>query len=78
VADVQAGWWVEFYVVVAGDQVITAPANTMALFNDATATSLTIGTDGEEVGNRVKVEFDGTGYLGIVNLAKEAVTMTIA
>ena len=78
IADVQAGWWVEFFVVAAGDQVITAPTDKIVLFNDATATSLTVGTDGEEIGNRVHVEFDGTTYLGTVSLAKEAVTMTIA
>ncbi len=78
VADVQAGWWVEFFIVAAGDQVYTAPTDKLTAFNDATATTLTIGTNGEEIGNGVRIVFDGTTYLAQVMAGQEAATFTIA
>ena len=72
------GVWVDFFVIVAGDNVITTAAgNELVLLNDALATSLTIGQNGEEIGNGVHVVCDGTSWLCFVNLAAEAVTLTV-
>lgn len=72
------GVWLDIFVVVAGDQVIeTSAGDQMVLLNDAAATRLTIGTNGEEIGNGVHLVCDGTSWLCFVNLAAEAVTLTV-
>ena len=72
------GVWLDIFVVAAGDNVITTAAgNEMVLLNDALATSLTIGTNGEEIGNGVHLVCDGTSWLGFVSLAAEAVSLTV-
>ena len=72
------GVWFDVFVVVAGDNVITTSAgDALVLLNDASATSLTIGTNGEEIGNGCHVVCDGTSWLVFVNLAAEAVSLTV-
>jgi hypothetical protein len=78
VADIQAGWHCWFFCVAAGDQVITAPAGLLVAFNNAAATTFTIGTNGEEIGTNCFVIFDGTQYLLALSLAAEAVTTAVA
>src|SRR5512143_4241073 len=70
------GAWFDIYVVAAGDNVLTCTDGFVGL-NDAAATSLTIGTNGEEIGNGVHVVCDGTSWLLFVNLAAEAVSLTV-
>ena len=72
------GVWFDVYVVAAGDNVITtAGGDQLVLLNDAAATSLTIGTNGEEIGNGVHVVCDGTSWLCFVALAAEAASLTV-
>jgi hypothetical protein len=58
-----AGVWVQFGSIAAGDMVISGTANTMVVDNDATATDITFGTAGEEIGSHVEAVCDGTGWL---------------
>jgi len=78
VAKVQAGWSIRFMCLVDENLVISAPADKLSAFNDATATSLTIGQTGEQIGVGGEVIFDGTTYLLFVNSPAEAVTLTYA
>lgn len=58
--------------------VFTAPANTLVAFNDATATSVTYTTAGEQIGLAATIFSDGTLYYLMLNLPAEAVTGTVA
>jgi hypothetical protein len=77
VADVQAGWNVWFFIVADGTIIIQAPADSMVLFNDATATSLTFSEATEITGNAARVWFDGTSYLLQLFMAAEATTTIV-
>lgn len=55
-----------------------APANTMVVFNDATATSITYTTAGEQIGVAATIFSDGTLYYFMGHLPAEAVTATVA
>ena len=64
IANVQAGWWVDFYaLVVAQNFAITAPTNKLVAFNNIAATTLTWSTAGNIAGNGARVIFDGLLYL---------------
>lgn len=75
---VTPGVYVTFHQVAAGDFVITTTAGEeMVLLNNATADSLTLGTDNEEIGNSIRCTNDGTGWLTALSLSAEAVTTTV-
>ena len=76
VANVQAGWWCEFFTVGAGVLSIAAPTDKLITFNDADADAIEIGTASEIIGAGVKVVFDGTSYLAFVML-EETATLTV-
>ena len=78
IADVQTGWNVRVFLQAAGDHILTAPADKLAVYNDATATTLTISTDGEEIGNSYQIFFDGTVYLCFLFLGSETATASVA
>lgn len=56
---------------------VTAPANTLVVDNDVTATSIAFSTAGEKVGNAVEVFCDGNFWYSIVSIANDDVTATI-
>ena len=56
---------------------VTAPANTMVVDNDVTATSIAFSTVGEKVGNAVEVFCDGSFWYTIVSIANDDVTATV-
>lgn len=67
-----------FYV--AADQTLTVTsgtADTMVVFNDIAADSISFGTAGEKVGGMITVIGDGSKWLTIVNLGAETQTPTI-
>lgn len=73
------GTWFRFFSVAAGTMTITAgTADTMVVFNDATADSIAFSTAAEIIGNGVEVLYDGTGWLTFVHLGAETATPTIA
>jgi hypothetical protein len=55
-----------------------APANTMVVFNDATATSITYTTAGEQIGVAATIFSDGTLYYFMAHLPAEAATASVA
>ncbi len=67
VADVQAGWWCEFFNVSATGFVIASSgsADNIVALNDAGADSITVSTTSLIIGAYVRVIFDGTGWLAI-------------
>ena len=78
-ADLQVGWWVEFACCAAGDQVYTASADDLILYNDGTATSLTVGTDGEEIGFSCKIRLISANLFFMeYRLASETQSVTVA
>jgi hypothetical protein len=72
------GVWYEFVNTVGQNMIITAPADTLVAFNDATATSLTYSQASELIGASCKVTCDGTKWLLQVHLAAEAQTSIVA
>ncbi len=67
-----------FYVV--ADQNVTiasGTADTLVVFNDPTADSISFSTSAEKVGAFVEVLGDGTGWLTMVHLGAETQTPTI-
>jgi hypothetical protein len=78
--NVSPGWEATFCSEAAGAMTVTAPANKLVAFNNATATSIAFSTAGEIIGNtvRVIVNADATKYLAIVHLGTETSTPTIA
>ena len=62
---------------VAQTMTVTAPANTLVLDNDVTATSLAFSTAGEQVGNAVEAFCDGNFWYTIVSIANDDVTATV-
>lgn len=74
-----AGAFVDVVQVAAGDLVITTAGGTeLNLLDNAAATSLTAGTDNEEIGNAFCVMSDGTKWLVYRYQAAEAVTDVVA
>jgi hypothetical protein len=77
-ASTNAGCFVDFFQVAAGDFVLTTAAGeALVLLNNATADSLTIGQANEEIGNGVRAISDGTSWLVQVSWAAEAVTSVV-
>jgi len=72
------GVWYEFVNTVGQNMVISAPADTLVAFNDATATSLTYSQASELIGASAKVTCDGSKWLLQVHLAAEAQTSIVA
>jgi len=78
-ADIDAGWFVEIFVVADVVWTITASTvDTMVVFNDAAADSVSFGTSGEHVGGGAKFVWDGTGWLCFLNLGMDSQTPVIA
>lgn len=77
-ADISAGWFASFFVVADQSFTVTAPANKLTAFNNATATSIAFSTSAEKIGGGVTVEYDGTTYLAHVELGIETQTPTIS
>jgi hypothetical protein len=78
-ADIVAGWSIRVFVV--ADQTVTVASNTadtMTLFNDATADSLAFSTASEKIGGGVECVWDGTSWLGFVFLGIETQTPVVA
>ncbi len=67
------------FFVVADQNVIVAggSADTMVVFNDATADSIAFQTASEKIGGMIEVYGDGTGWLTKVSLGAETQTPTI-
>lgn len=78
-ASITPGWEATFFNEVGQNMVITAPADKLVTFNDATATSITFSTAGELIGAAVRIvaNADATKYLAFI-IAQEAQTPTIA
>lgn len=76
---IQTGWWCEFFSVENQSFVIqSAAADTMVVFNDKAADSITFNTSNERIGAGVRCIWDGTGWLTFVHLGAETQTPTIA
>jgi hypothetical protein len=67
VADVQRGWYVDFYGVSAYGFVVASSgsADNIVALNDADADSITVNTTSRIIGAFVRVIFDGTDWLVI-------------
>jgi hypothetical protein len=67
VADVQRGWYVDFYGVSAYGFVVASSgsADNIVALNDAGADSITVTTTSLIIGGYVRFIFDGTGWLTI-------------
>lgn len=77
IADVASGWWADFFIVADQTVTLTAPANKLTTFNNATATSAAFSTASEKIGGAARVVFDGTTYL--LRLAtEETQTVTVS
>ena len=78
-----AGWWCD--VAVVADQTVTVAsgtADTLIVFNDATADSIAWATAGQKIGNGASFIFDGTGWItqqfpSTTGGAQTAATVTI-
>lgn len=78
-AEIEAGWWARFFVVADQNVTVTsATADTMSVFNDATADSIAFSTVAERIGGGIEVVWDGTSWLTFVSLGAETQTPTIA
>lgn len=74
-----AGWWCEIFNVAAQNVTITAgTADTMIVFNDATADSLAYSTSGQIIGSGARVVHDGTGWLVFLHPATTGGAQTTA
>lgn len=80
VADVQAGWWAEVFVVADQSVVIASSgsADNLVTLNDAGADTITINTASERIGFGSRIVYDGTGWLCFNHLGAEAQTIAIA
>lgn len=80
VSAVPAGWWCEFFVVADQNVTITAsPADTLAVYNDATADTFAISTASNRIGSGCRVIADGTGWLLVPQMAaSDAATPLVA
>ena len=71
------GNWVDFMCVVDEDLSVTGSAGEQLVFhNNATGDTYTLGQTGEQIGNSVRAQSDGTSWLIRPNMATEAVTAT--
>lgn len=77
IASVPNGWSARFYNVVGQTMAITAPANKLTTFNNATATTATFSTSSELIGAAAEVVFDGSTYL-LHLMTEETQTVTIS
>lgn len=78
-ASLPVGWTCRFFNVAGQNMTVTAAAaDTMVVFNDATADSIAFSTAAELIGGGLEVVWDGTGWLTFVNLGAETQTPTIA
>jgi len=64
-ADIQAGWWCEFFGVSAYGFVVASSGSSdnIVALNDAGADTLTMTTASRIIGASVRVVWDGTGWL---------------
>lgn len=76
---IKKGFRAKFFSEAAGAMTITAPANSMVVFNDITATSVSFATANEIVGACCEIiaNSDQTKYLFINHLGAEAQTITV-
>lgn len=79
-ADITAGWEATFIAEAAGTLTVTAPADKLVAYNDATATSIAFSTSSEIIGNAVRiiVNADATKYIALLHLGHDAASPTIA
>jgi len=76
-ADIPTGWWIEVYTAAATEIVVAShTADTMTVFNDLTADSVSFATASEIIGGSWKFTWDGTGWLTQV-FAEETQTQTV-
>jgi hypothetical protein len=76
-ADLPVGWWCEFYSRVAQDFTVAAETlGDIVTFNDLTADAIVFSTSGDEIGNYLKVVWDGTSWLTILGV-EGAVVVTV-
>lgn len=75
-SDANKGCWFDVVVVAAGDNVLSCSEG-LNLLNNASADTLTIGTNNEEIGNAVHLVSDGTAWLVFLSIAAEAATTTV-
>lgn len=76
---IAAGWHCRVFAVAAGTVTVSsATADTMVVFNDATADSIAFSTSSEIIGGAAEFVWDGTGWLTFVNLGAETQTPVIA
>ena len=77
-SELPVGWFCEFFQVADEIIIVASPtADTMVVFNDAAADSVSYATAAEMIGNGLKFTWDGTGWLVRTNLAADSVTATI-
>jgi hypothetical protein len=69
---IQSGWWCEFFNVAAGTVTVASygSLDDIVYMNDLTADSLAFSTGGEIIGGSLRFEWDGTGWLVSVMVAK--------
>jgi predicted flavoprotein YhiN len=72
------GVWYRFAITADYEVVITAPANVMVAFNDATATSITFTQASEHIGCGATVICDGAKWIVLLHLGAEAQTTVVA
>jgi len=72
------GYWYDFMNTVGQTMTVTAPANKLVAFNNATATSITFSTASELIGSGVRVVCDGAKWIAMPILGSETATPTIA
>lgn len=73
------GFWFEVHCVAAQNVTVTAgTADTMILFNDATADSIAWSTAGEIIGSGARFTWDGTGWITQQYPASTSAAQTVA
>lgn len=83
-AQITSGWYADFFCVAAQTVIVAAgTVDTMIVFGDATADSISWATGGQIIGSGCRVVYDGTGWLtflypGTTSGAQTAATVTIA
>jgi hypothetical protein len=75
-SDALKGVWFDFFNVAAGDTVLSCSEG-LALLNNATADTFTMGQANEEIGNGGHVVCDGSAWLVFFNIAAEAATTVV-
>ena len=78
-AGIATGWHCYIYVVADQTVTITAPtADTLVVFNDQGADTLSWATAGQKVGSGAHVVWDGTGWLVMLFPASTSAAQTVA